>query len=308
MTNAWDADVDLSPALAARLIGQQFPELAPVTAEEFGVGWDNAAYLVNGRYVFRFPRRKALAHSIGNEIRILPLLAPHLPLPIPAPKFSGVPAGSYPYDFAGYPLIPGTTACRVDWTEEGRAANAAPLGRFLRTLHAIAVDEETRSWASGDEQRKADVAWRAPQMRDRLMAQRGLPTDLEVGALVDLIDQLATTPLHDGPPCWVHGDLYARHLLVGEDRRLCAVIDWGDTHLGDPALDLSITWSFLPPSARPAFREAYGPIDDARWNRARFRALFYGAPLIEYGVETGDEAMRRAGEYALRAVLQTTAG
>jgi aminoglycoside phosphotransferase (APT) family kinase protein len=303
MPNPWDPDVDLSPTLIARLIEAQFPQLGPAGVEEFGVGWDNAAYLVNGRYVFRFPRRKAFAHSIANEIPILPLLAPHLPLPIPAPTFSGTPAGTYPYDFAGYPLIPGVTACRVDWTEEERAENAAALGRFLKALHGIAVDAETRSWAPGDDQRKADITWRGPQMKERLLALRGLPADLDVDALLTHTDRLASTPLYDGPPCWVHGDLYARHLLMDGNRRLCGVIDWGDTHLGDPALDLSVAWSFLPSSARPAFREAYGPIDDATWDRARFRALFYGAPLIEYGLDAGDEAMRRAGEYALRAVL-----
>jgi aminoglycoside phosphotransferase (APT) family kinase protein len=79
------------------------------------------------------------------------------------------------------------------------------------------------------------------------------------------------------------------------------VIDWGDAHLGDRALDLSIAFSFLPPAARPAFRAAYGPIDDATWDRARFRALFYGVVLVEYGLGIGDEAIRAAGAYALRA-------
>src|SRR6266849_3644209 len=51
-------------------------------------------------------------HSQAQEMsypqRVLPLLAPHLPLPIPAPEFVGIPDEGYPYPFAGYELIPGT--------------------------------------------------------------------------------------------------------------------------------------------------------------------------------------------------------
>ena len=78
------------------------------------------------------------------------------------------------------------------------------------------------------------------------------------------------------------------------------MIDWGDVHLGDPALDLSIAFSFLPPAARSRFRQVYGAIDAATWQRARFRAIHYGALLVEYGRSIEDEALREMGAYALR--------
>ena len=98
----------------------------------------------------------------------------------------------------------------------------------------------------------------------------------------------------------MHGDLYARHLLVDEAKALAGVIDWGDVHVGDPALDLSIAFSFLPPAARHTFRQTYGEIDEATWARARFRALHYGAILVEYGANSADLAIKALGEYALQ--------
>jgi aminoglycoside phosphotransferase (APT) family kinase protein len=98
----------------------------------------------------------------------------------------------------------------------------------------------------------------------------------------------------------VHGDLYARHLIVDEAAVLTGVFDWGDVHVGDPALDLSIAFSFLPPAARCVFRQAYGDIDEATWERARFRALHYGTILVEYGANSADPAIKALGEYALR--------
>src|SRR5438132_12959546 len=102
MARVWDADVELSPEAAARLIERQFPALAPVRLELLGAGWDNAAFLVDGRLVFRFPRRRIAAGPMELETRVLPRLAPHLPLPIPAPVFVGIPDEGYPYPFAGY--------------------------------------------------------------------------------------------------------------------------------------------------------------------------------------------------------------
>jgi aminoglycoside phosphotransferase (APT) family kinase protein len=87
------------------------------------------------------------------------------------------------------------------------------------------------------------------------------------------------------------------------------VIDWGDVHLGDPAIDLSIAFSFFPLAARTTFRQAYGPVDGATWDRARFRALHYGVLLTDYGTDIGDDAIRAVGEYALRpAALDSPLG
>lgn len=303
MPHLWDADIDLSPEAAALLIERQFPALAPARLEAFGVGWDNTAYLVNGRFVFRFPRRRVAAGFIEREARVLPLLAPHLPLAVPLPSHIGVPADGYPYSFAGYPLIPGVTACRVPWTDEGRARLAEPLARFLRALHHLSVDDDTRAWAPGDEIARTDLARRAGIARERLLelSPNLLPVDLP--PLLALLDRLAATPPHAGTTCWVHGDLYARHLLIDDALRPCGIIDWGDVHLGDPAHDFSLAFSFLPPAARDPFRAAYGPIDPAAWDRARFHALHYGAALVTYGAVVADAAIRGVGEYALRIAV-----
>jgi aminoglycoside phosphotransferase (APT) family kinase protein len=170
MSNPWDADHELTSPDAARLIEQQFPELAPARLELLGVGWDNVAYQVNDRYVFRFPRRQIAAALIEREIRVLPLLAPHLPLAVPVPSFTGKPQSGYPYPFAGYPLLPGIPATQLDWSEEGRACCAASLGRFLASLHCIPVDDDTRAWAPGDDIERANIRKRAQPLKERLQS------------------------------------------------------------------------------------------------------------------------------------------
>ena len=96
MPQQWDADIHLTTDDVTRLIEQQFPALAPVQPVQIGIGWDNAAFLVNQQWVFRFPRRTVAAKLLDREIRILPLLAPQLPLPISSPIYAGEPTADVP--------------------------------------------------------------------------------------------------------------------------------------------------------------------------------------------------------------------
>lgn len=304
MPRVWDADVTLSPEDAARLVERQCPALAPVRLEPLGAGWDNSAYTVNGHWVFRFPRRRIARALLENEVRLLPRLAPLLPVSIPVPVWVGQPEGDYPYPFAGYARLPGTTACAVAWSEAERARTAPVLGGFLAALHGVPVTDEDVARGPGDTMGRADLPRRAPLLLERLAELDGVLPESEVAAVREMVARRVDTPAWAQRPCWVHGDLYPRHLLVDAAHRVTGVLDWGDVHLGDPAVDLMLAWTFLPPEARPAFREAYGPIDADTWARAHFRALFYGVTLLGYGRSTGDDAIAEVGRVALRYGLQ----
>lgn len=307
MRQEWEADVDLNRTRAQALLETQFPELAPARLELLGVGWDNTACRVNGEWVFRFPRRELGARLTEREAAVLPRLVPHLPLPIPNPAWVGAPADGYPYAFVGYRQIRGRTACQVEWSEAGRSRCAAPLARFLKALHGIPVDDHTVAEGPGDELERWNMRRRLPMLRERLAAVAERVPEVDPEAALDLAARLAETPPHTSRPVWVHGDLYPRHLLVDAEGLPTGVIDWGDVHLGDPALDLSLALTFLPESAGTAFQAEYGEVDPETWARARFRALFYGVVLTHYGFETEDAAMTRTGIYALRSATHAGA-
>lgn len=296
----WDADAELAPAAAAALIDGQFPALAPVRLEPLGEGWDNWAYAVNGRLVFRFPRRAIAAPWMEAESRLLPRIAAHVPLRIPVPTFLGRPARGYPYPFAGYEHLPGVTADRARLPADLRARSAGPLGTFLAALHALDIAPRRGETFPVDEIRRADLPWRAKQIEERLERVSG---DLDAERVREVSRELVSTAPWSGPPRWVHGDLYSRHLLVGDDGLVSGLIDWGDMHRGDPALDLSIAFSWLPPQARKTFRAAYGDIDPDTWDRARFRALNYGVLLLDYGLRIEDAALVETARLALEQVL-----
>lgn len=45
--------------------------------------WDSRAYVVDGEWLDREPRRAEVAPRLLIETRLLPWLAPQLPLPVP---------------------------------------------------------------------------------------------------------------------------------------------------------------------------------------------------------------------------------
>jgi hypothetical protein len=72
----WTAEVDVTPQLAADLIRDQFPDVGARQVAVLATGWDNVAFLVDGQWLFRFPRRAVAVPGVQREIAVLPRLAP----------------------------------------------------------------------------------------------------------------------------------------------------------------------------------------------------------------------------------------
>lgn len=298
----WAAEHTVSRDLARELIEVQFPELAPVRVESPSEGWDNVAFRVNATWVFRFPRRSIAVDLLRTETAVLPWIAPRVPLPVPVPLFVGEPEGRFPWPFAGYRRLAGRTACRADLDDDQRKQAAEPLARFLRALHAIPAEEVAKAGAGPDTLARMDVETRRGIIAERLDTLRAKGLIDDVGPWREIAEAMPAG-LPPGGPALVHGDLYARHILVDDAGVPCGIIDWGDVHLGDPALDLSIAHGFLPPGAREAFRKAYGAIDDDTWRKARFRALFHAVATLLYGADVSDADLIRESRISLRNVL-----
>ena len=294
MARPWEAEHRVDEALAARLIEAQFPELRPARLELLGEGWDNVAWLLRGEIVFRFPRRQIAVELLETERRLLPALALRLPLPIPQPDHVGQPGDGYPWPFLGYRRLPGETACRACLDDRERAAIAAPLARFLAALHAFPVDEARRLGAPPDRIGRLDLSAKIPELLERMERMRALGYLRDIGPFREILD--AGSGLRPSEEVrLVHGDLYVRHLLIGPGRGLAGVIDWGDLHIGDPAVDLILPHAFLPAGAREAFREACGDIPEERWQLGRIRAIYSSAAIVVYGHDTGDADLVREG-------------
>jgi aminoglycoside phosphotransferase (APT) family kinase protein len=289
MGRPWDGEFLLSDELCVSLIETQFSRLAPVRLQTRMRGWDNECLLMApGNLVFRFPRRQVAVPLLETELRVLPLLAPRLPIAIPNVRYVGQPSDAHPRPFGGFDFIEGTPASELGPSFDG-ARLSIPLARFLRALHAIApmhLGLPMDSFAKGDAatQRKT-IAQRLVSLEGQLPAQ-----------LCERINFYSafpkTQPHQESVP--VHGDLYRRHLVLDSSGDLEGVIDWGDLHLGNPATDLSIVYSAVPPHGRTEFWRHYGPVAGPLRELARLRAISHSLSLLWYALDTKELPLRNS--------------
>jgi aminoglycoside phosphotransferase (APT) family kinase protein len=269
-----EAPIDIH--LVRALLGEQHPELAGLPLTNADEGWDNRMFRLGEELAVRLPRRPASASLIAHEQRWLPILAPHLPLPVPNPIRVGRPGCGFPWPWSVTRWLPGETALVSPPIDEFAAAS--DLARFLRALHRPAPHDAPRN------------PWRGVALgaRDVLLREdvAAIGDRIDGAVVIQTWERLRAAPCWTGAAMWIHGDLHPCNLLV-RDGCLSGVLDFGDLTAGDPATDLSVGWMLLREPARSAFRNlTCGPdgwLDGHAWTRARAWALALGAAYLAHG-------------------------
>lgn len=283
----WSAEVVVDEPLARGLLGQ-FPELEVHSLRPFAEGWDYAIWVVNEEWAFRFPRRAIAVPGVEVEISALPVLAPLLPLPVPAPAFVGSPTEQFPWPFYGSRLLPGCELTTLELDDRARVRIGQALARFLRRLHEVELELELPT----DSNRRADMSVRVPKTRAQLAELEALGDWRRSREVEQVLETAEALP----PPRFsaiVHGDLHVRQVLADDELAVTGVIDWVDVCRSDPAIDLSMFWSFVPPEGRRAVLGAYGAVTPDQLLRARVVALSLGAALAAYGHVERNRAVER---------------
>jgi aminoglycoside phosphotransferase (APT) family kinase protein len=285
------AEVAIDAALVQALLADQHPDLAGLELVELATGWDNVNYRLGEVYTVRLPRRSMSAVLVEHEQRWLPVLAPRLPLPIPAPVRVGRPALGYPWSWSLCPWLPGVPAATAVFADPIDAAQQ--VGAFLAALHTPAPAD-----APDNPYRGGPLTERSSHMHARIDQL----ADLVDGVTVrKMWDAAVGAPAWNREPVWLHGDVHPANVLV-ERGRVAAILDFGDITGGDPASDLAAAWMLFPSGARPAFRAAVGDHDDDTWTRARGWALFLAIAIIANSAD--NPTMARIGRDTLDRVLE----
>jgi aminoglycoside phosphotransferase (APT) family kinase protein len=264
--------VEPTADLARALVAEQFPHWAglPVTPVE-RQGWDNRTFRLGDGLTVRMPTGPTYALAVAKEDRVLPVLARHLPVPVPEPVATGRPGEDYPHPWSIRRWLDGTTV--QDSPDLDRVRLARDLGAVLTALRAAPAGEGPVAGhhsfyrgchpsAYGDEVQRA-------------LERLGGTVDTDA---CEAVWAEGMRTVWQGPPVWFHGDIAVGNLLAA-DGRLSALIDFGTCGIGDPACDLQIAWGYFTGAERRVFREAAG-LDDATWARARAWTLWKALVMI----------------------------
>jgi aminoglycoside phosphotransferase (APT) family kinase protein len=258
---------------------------SPVVGDEFDDGWDMTARLVDDRWVDRSPRRPEVEPQARREAAFLPWLAPQLPLPVPVPHVVSQDPLVLRHAYLPGAPCPGTSAAH------GRA-----VGEFLRVLHAV---DPVAAVAHGALDSGTSYA-QAQRIRDRMATDvlPRLPGPLQAAGTA-LLERLTTPPPEPRP---VHGDLGPSHLrVVGE--RVTGVIDWGDSGVGDPAIDLAWTVHGAAPPFAEAVVAEYRPTADLLRRSADYHLVGPWHEVL-FGLDTGQDAYVAGGLAGVVARLE----
>lgn len=241
----------------------------------FSDGWDSAARLVDGRWVERRPRRPEVNERLRMETRLMPWLAPQLPLPVPVPHV-----------VSAEPLVVRHALVGGEPVDAPGAGHGRALGRFLRSLHAADPVEAARLEAPDRRRVLGDRAALVADLRSRVLPLLAEDHHGPAEALLAAMDGLPTDTL-------VHADLGPAHVL-GRDGSLTGVIDFSDAHLGDPAIDLSWTLHGTPRAFAEALATAYG-VTPALRRRALLWHRIGPWHEVLHGLTTNDPVTVRSG-------------
>lgn len=225
-----------------------------------GEGWDSTAELVDG-WVARRPRRPEIEPQLLRESVVMPWLAPRLPLPVPVP----VVVSREPL-VVRHELVPGSEI------ETLNAVQGRQLGEFLLALHAVPVAEAV-------ERGVGPMPLPIERFRDEVRVPGG----------EELLTKLGSLPADT----LVHGDLGPEHVL-GRDGVLTGVIDFGDLHVGDAAIDLAWALHSTPPEFATALAGTYGVTDDLRERALIWHQLGPWHEVL-YGHDIGDLQVAQVG-------------
>lgn len=305
MSNPWDAQIAISPSIAIELLTQQFPELQPITLKRLPEGWDNTPYLINDKYIFRFPRREIALPCLESEIRLLPWVASHLSLAIPNPKFIGKPSSTYPWPFMGYEMIQGHTACSLKLSEKEKMSLAPSLGSFLANLHKLNVSEAQKRNILPDQVKRSDKKHLITRIQKHLEMLKEQHLELDFDHFLKTLKSAYLKAELSPNPSVCHGDFYIRHILLDDTNKLSGIIDWGDIHLGDPAVDLSIAHSLLPFQAHSVFIRNYGSIKPETWALAYLRSAYSLTNMLLFAQDKKDRLLVQEAKEGLLLLQKT---
>jgi aminoglycoside phosphotransferase (APT) family kinase protein len=265
-------EVETDVSLVRRLLQEQFPEWAELPLRPVAEsGTVNALYRLGDELAVRIPRnRPSLWSDLDDELTWLPRLAPLVPVKVPVPVARGRPAEGYPHVWGIFEWLRGENPTPGDVPE----SLAGELAEFVRTLHSVDLPR-------GPDSVRGDLARMDEFTRANLEALEG---ELDTESAEALWDEALALPPWPHEPVWIHADVMPGNLLL-EDGRLSAVIDWGGSGMGDPAVDLMVAWNLLDPRGRELFRAALD-YDEDTWARGRGWALGTGLGGIPYYRET----------------------
>lgn len=272
-SDAWRSEYTLETDEVQRLVSDN-TAIEVLETRFLGEGWDFFNWLINGEWVFRFPKRHEEIDTLVQERKLLNSLS----LSIDIPKFEiWVPKPSkFMMPFAGYRYLKGDILCIKEATDEAIAQVGPVMGNVLRELHGVQV---TRSLVPADPARSATegISSALPSFKAHLTS--------ETYRQIDQAQASYQVRSRVGDQVTAHNDLGVAHILVNDACEPTGIIDWADAETTSRYVDFAGLWIWGGDELLRAMLSSY-PIEPTLEDLAQIRILGLFSAIVEaqYGI------------------------
>ncbi len=287
----------LTAKSAKAIITNAYPEFRGACVELLDAGWDFQVFEVDGKWLFRFPKRESGIAKLSTEYKLLPGLGMWVSLLVPQYEYFRESHESSSRPFAGYRKLPGIGGDVSKMVD--RQGVAHQLGSFLSRLHTYPVDKAREA---GVPEKRDLVVHLRDRSREQLRKLDGLNVNPSI--LWRYLENDIPVSF-EGAASLVHNDLWAEHILLdNRSGRVSGIIDWGDTAIGDPAIDFACLYTWYGESWLENVLAHYtGKLDAKVISRSRYLATCLAIHNITLGRAQGQIQWVEAGYAALQLVF-----
>ncbi|MGF9912913.1 phosphotransferase [Paenibacillus ehimensis] len=284
-------------ALYLETLRRDCPELPLREVEAIESGQNNDVLLVNGEWIFRFPKYAEGIGRLRYEVRLLKIVRERVSIPVPVPAKWNLQSERIGSVFVGYPRIPGEPLLDGQWKELENGGVpmirglARQLAAFLKALHGVpagALEESGpeydgyREWADLFERIRAKLY---PYMSRE--AQRW--TERHFASFLGNGSNFQVAPV------LVHGDFGGSNILYDPRRReISGILDFGSSGPGDPAVDYA---GLLASHGEPFLQHMIeaDPDIEGLLDRVKFYQGTFALQEALFGLENDDPEAFRDG-------------
>ncbi|HBY2503964.1 TPA: Mph(E) family macrolide 2'-phosphotransferase [Klebsiella pneumoniae] len=242
------------------------------------------------QWLLRIPRRDGMREQIKKEKRILELVKKHLSVEVPDWRISSTELVAYPILKDNPVLNLDAETYEITWNmDKDSPKYITSLAKTLFEIHSIPEKEV----------RENDLKIMKPSDLRPEIANNLQLVKSEIG----ISEQLETRYRKwlDNDVLWadftqfIHGDLYAGHVLASKDGAVSGVIDWSTAHIDDPAIDFAGHVTLFGEESLKTLIIEYEKLGGKVWNklyeqtleRAAASPLMYGL----FALETQNESL-----------------
>ncbi|MEV4669967.1 phosphotransferase [Microbacterium sp. LWO12-1.2] len=260
------ASEEITSSLVRSVVSEQFPQWAELPIRPVEVqGWDNRTFRLGDRLTVRLPSADGYVAGLVREEHTLAILGSRFRVAIPRVVATGAPSAVFNRPWSVREWIEGHTLTSVETRERENVISS--VGDALRELQAC--DTVGGPWAgSASAYRGCHISAVGEDVQGRLPLLAGRHAE-GCRALWDA----AVTTVWTEPPVWVHGDVAPGNMLFDGSGQLTALIDFGQTCVGDPASDLAFAWLSCSSRERDRLHDRLELPEDA-WLRGAAWALW----------------------------------